>query len=98
MVQKAEKHLQLATLYETLSANESASLGTRIAFARKANWHRILARMSAEMEQPVEKVVTDGRRPDLRSEPTLFSPSRLWDARDKDSLAVAETKAFRRAK
>jgi len=54
--------------------------------------------MSAEMEQPVEKAVTDGRRRDLRSEATLFSPSRLWDARDKDNLAVAEAKAFRRAK
>jgi hypothetical protein len=54
--------------------------------------------MSAEIEQPAEKERADGKRADLRSEATLFSPSRLWDARDKDDLAVAEANAFRREK
>jgi hypothetical protein len=99
MVLKAQKHGQMATLYEKLSANENASVGMRIAFARKANWHRILARMSAEIEQPAEEEkAPDGPRSDVQSEALLFSPSRLWDARDKADLAVAEANALRRAK
>lgn len=99
MVQKAEKHLQLAILYEKLSANEDAPLGTRIAFARKSNWHRIRARMSAEIEQPADKEkVPAGSHADVQSEALLFSPIRLWDTRDKADLAAAEAKALRRAK
>ena len=98
MVPKAQKHGQMATLYEKLSANENASVGMRIAFARKANWHRILARMSAKIEQPAEEEAPDGPRSDVQSEALLFSPSRLWHARDKADLEVAEANALRRAK
>ena len=55
MVPNAQTHLEVADLYEKLSADENASLQTRLAFTRKANWHRILARMSAEKEPPVAK-------------------------------------------
>jgi hypothetical protein len=95
MVPNAQKHLEVADLYEKLSADENASIEWRIAFARKANWHRILARMSAEKEHPVLKKASDGEQA-LRSETTLFSPTRLWDARDKTELAKAEADAFRR--
>lgn len=88
----------MATLYDKLSANENASVGVRIAFARKANWHRIRARMSAEIEHPAEEEGPDGTRSDVQSEALLFSPSRLWDARDKANLEVAEANALRRAK
>lgn len=99
MVRKAEKHLQMATLYEKLSANESASPETRIGFVRKANWHRILARMSVEIVELTDKEKTpDGPPADAQSEATLFSPRRLWDARDNADLAVAEANALRRAK
>jgi hypothetical protein len=99
MVPNAQKHLDIAELYEKLSANENASLHTRLAFARKANWHRILARMSAEMQQPAEKAkAPDGQCADMQSDALLFSPSRLWDARDKTDLAVGEANALRRAK
>jgi hypothetical protein len=98
MVPNAQKHLEIADLYEKLSANENASLQTRITFARKANWHRILARMSAEKEDPVTKEKDSDGQQMLRSETNLFSPSRLWDARDKAELANAEANAFRRAK
>ena len=97
MVLKAQKHGQLATLYEKLSANENPPVGMRIAFARKANWHRILARMSAEIEQPAEKA-PEGPRADVQSEALLFSPRRLWDARDKAAIAVAEANDLGRAK
>jgi hypothetical protein len=96
MVPNAQKHLEIADLYEKLSANEDAPLQTRLAFARKANWHRILARMSAEKEHPVEKEKASNGEQALRSETNLFSPSRLWDARDRAELAKAEANAFRR--
>ena len=96
MVPNAQKHLEVADLYEKLSADENASIKWRIAFARKANWHRILARMLAEREHPVIKEkASDGERA-LRSETTLFSPTRLWNARDKTELAKVEADAFRR--
>ena len=98
MVPNAQTHLEVADLYEKLSADENASLQTRLAFARKANWHRILARMSAEIEQPAEEEAPDGPRSDVQSEALLFSPSRLWHARDKADLEVAEANALRRAK
>ena len=68
MVPNAQKHLEVADLYEKLSADENASIEWRIAFARKANWHRILARMSAEREHPVikEKLLTESRLYDLK--------------------------------
>ena len=95
MVPNAQTHLEVADLYEKLSADENASLQTRLAFARKANWHRILARMSAEKEPPVAKEKASDGEQALGSE-TLFSPSRLWEARDKTELAQAEANAFRR--
>jgi hypothetical protein len=102
MVPNAQKHLEVADLYEALSADrvhrldENASIEWRIAFARKANWHRILARMSAEKEHPVVKEKASDGEQALRSETTLFSPTRLWDARDKTGLGKAEGDAFRR--
>ena len=72
MVPNAQKHLEVADLYEKLSADENASIEWRIAFARKANWHRILARMSAEREHPVVKEKASDGEQALRSETTLF--------------------------
>ena len=94
MVPNAQKHLEVADLYEQLSADENASIQTRLAFARKANWHRILARMSAEKEHPVVKEKASDGEQALRSETTLFSPTRLWDARDKTELAKTEAEHF----
>jgi hypothetical protein len=95
----AQKHLEIADLYEKLSANENASLQTRITFARKANWHRILARMSADKEQqPVAKEKAADGEQTLRSETKLFSPTRLWDARDRNELAKTEANSFGQTK
>jgi hypothetical protein len=99
MVPNAQKHLEVADLYEKLSADENASLQTRLAFARKANWHRILARMSAEKEQqPVAKEKAADGEQTLRSETKLFSPTRLWDARDRNELAKTEANSFGQTK
>jgi hypothetical protein len=61
MVPNAQKYLEIAALYEKLSANENAPIQTRIAFARKANWHRILARMSAKKDLLLAKVLNAAR-------------------------------------
>jgi hypothetical protein len=98
MVPTPEKHLEVADLYEQLSVDEKASIEWRIAFARKAKWHRILARTSAEKDRSIAK----GNAPDgtqvLRSEAVLFSPTRLWDARDRTELSNLEANAFRPTK
>ena len=97
MAPNAQKHLEVADLYEQLSADQNASIEWRIAFARKANRHRILARIPAEKEHPADKNACDGEQV-LRSETSLFSPTRLWDARDRTELANIEANAFRRTK
>ena len=90
MVPTAQKHLQVADLYEQLSADEYASIEWRIAFARKAKWHRILARTSAEKDHSVAKESASDGEQVLRCEASLFSPTRLWDARDRTELANIE--------
>jgi hypothetical protein len=98
MAHDADKHRQMAELYEQLGAHMSASPIKKLDFARKANWHRLMARMSAE---PVPRCEEDGAERQRASdgpEPTLFSPSRLWAMRDKTELASAEARIRLRAK
>ena len=79
MVRGAEELSNIAIVYERLSANESAPPETRTAFVRKANWHRILARLAAVL--PAEKEEAGGgERAEFESEALLFSPLRLWTA------------------
>jgi hypothetical protein len=97
MVPTAQKHLEVTDLYEQ-SADENASIEWRIAFARKAKWHRILARTSAEKEHPLAKENASDAEQVLRSETSLFSPTRLWEARDRTELAKTEANSFGGAK
>jgi hypothetical protein len=55
MVGGIEEHSNIATVYEKLSANERELQETRSAFARKANLHRILARLPAPLPAEREK-------------------------------------------
>jgi hypothetical protein len=73
MVRGAEEHSNIATVYEKLSANEREPWETRSAFARKANLHRILARLAASFPAAGEQAESD-------PEALLFSPLRLWMA------------------
>ena len=98
MVPTAQKHLEVADLYEQMSADENASIEWRIAFARKAKWHRILARTAAEKDHPIAKENASDAEQVLRSETSLFSPTRLWDARDRTELAKIKAKALHRTK
>ena len=89
MVLTAKRHSNIATAYEKLAANESTPPEQRAAFARKANWHCILARITAEAEgralcwplTPPSKETPDGPLTELQSETLLFSPRRLAAAR-----------------
>ena len=73
-----EKHLHLARLYEKLGGQLDVTAQTRLEFARKAKWHRILARSSSSLEQPAGPPQA---RTKVDREALLFSPVRLWQAR-----------------
>ena len=79
MVRGAKELSNIAIVYEKLSANESAPSETRAAFVRKANWHRILARLAAVLPAEKEKA-GGGERAQSESDALLFSPLRLWTA------------------
>lgn len=66
MVGRAEEQANIAAVYEKLSANESAPHQTRSAFNRKANLHRILARLIASL--PAERAEAADDK-DTESEP-----------------------------
>jgi hypothetical protein len=55
MVLTPEQHSQIATAYEKASADEMVPRQQREAFARKANWFRMLARIAAKKEVAVAK-------------------------------------------
>lgn len=75
MVMSKEKHLQLAELYERLSTIASGE--TRVEFARKAQFHRILAGMPlAATQSPQPENPSFAKN---QAEALLFSPRRLSD-------------------
>lgn len=51
MVLKAEQHSQIADAYESAAADKSLPAQARAAFARKADWFRLLARVGEKREQ-----------------------------------------------
>jgi hypothetical protein len=51
MVLKAEQHSQIAAAYESAAADKSLPAQARAAFARKADWFRLLARVGEKREQ-----------------------------------------------
>jgi hypothetical protein len=75
MVMSKEKHLQLAELYERLSTIASGE--ARVEFARKAQFHRILAGMPlAATQSPQPENPSFAKN---QAEALLFSPRRLSD-------------------
>ena len=53
MVLTAEQHSRIAASYERAAADESLPTQQRAAFARKADWFRLLARIGAKKEEAV---------------------------------------------
>jgi hypothetical protein len=56
MALTAEQHAQLATAYEKAAADGLAPPQQRAAFARKANWFRILARLAEKNDHATPQV------------------------------------------
>ena len=50
MTLTAEQHSQIATVYDKAAADEMVPPPQRAAFARKAEWFRMLARIEAKKE------------------------------------------------
>jgi hypothetical protein len=50
MVLTAEQHSQIAAVYDKAAADEMVPPPQRAAFARKADWFRMLARIGAKKE------------------------------------------------
>jgi hypothetical protein len=71
MVLTAEQHLQIATVYEKAAADMRVPPPHRAAFARKADWSRMLARIGAKKEAAAaasrEEQIQEAR-PDTASE------------------------------
>jgi hypothetical protein len=55
MALTAEQHSQIATLYEKAAADRMVPAPQRAAFARKAEWLRMLARIGAKREAAASK-------------------------------------------
>ena len=55
MVLTAEQHLQIATVYEKAAADVRVPPPHRAAFARKADWFRMLARIGAKKAAAASK-------------------------------------------
>jgi hypothetical protein len=70
MVGAAKEHSNIATVYEKLLANERELEETRSAFARKANLHRILARLPTPLPAERDKASVGGR---AESEPEALA-------------------------
>ena len=56
MALTAEQHAQLATAYEKAATDGLAPPQQRAAFARKANWFRILARLAEKNDRATPQV------------------------------------------
>ena len=55
MALTAEQHSQIATVYDTAAADRMVPPQQRAAFARKAEWFRLLARIAAKKEAAASK-------------------------------------------
>jgi prephenate dehydrogenase len=56
MTLTAEQHAQLAAAYEQAAADYLIPVEQQAAFARKANWFRVLARLAEKNEQAAHQV------------------------------------------
>jgi hypothetical protein len=55
MALTAEQHSQIATVYDKAAGDEMVPFPQRAAFARKAEWFRMLARIGAKKEAAAPK-------------------------------------------
>jgi len=77
---KAEQHSQIAAAYENAAADGSLPAQTRAAFARKADWFRLLARVGEKRERAAliaSEAASEAKRKALEPPPNPFlAPAR----------------------
>ena len=77
---KAEQHSQIAAAYEKAAADGSLPAETRAAFARKADWFRLLARVG-EKRQRLAVIAREAKRKAHELPPNPFlapAKQRRW--------------------
>jgi hypothetical protein len=83
MLLKAEQHSQIAGVYEKAAADKSLPEHTRAAFARKADWFRLLARVGEKRERAA-LIASEAKRKAQESQPDPFW---FWGLLDRDDGA-----------
>jgi hypothetical protein len=77
---KAEQHAQIAAAYEKAAADGSLPAQTRAAFARKADWFRLLARVGEKRERAA-LIASEAKRKAQEPPPNPFlapAKQRRW--------------------
>jgi hypothetical protein len=75
---KAEQHSQIAAAYEQGAADGSLPAQTRAAFARKADWFRLLARVGEKRERAA-LIASEAKRHEPPPNPFLApAKQRRW--------------------
>jgi hypothetical protein len=77
---KAEQHSQIAAVYEKAAADKSLPAHIRAAFARKADWFRLLARVGEKRERAA-LIRSEAKRKAPESPPDPFG---FWGLLDRD--------------
>ena len=94
MVLTAEQHSKIAHVYEQAAADMRTPPQHRAAFARKANWMRMLARIKAKKEMAA--VASKEDRPEAASEKQA-AYGRVWTPPRTRPRTLAERLAKARA-
>jgi hypothetical protein len=81
---KAEQHSQIAAVYEKAAADVGLPAQTRAAFARKADWFRLLARVGEKRERAT-RIGSEDKRKAQGSPPDPFS---FWGVLEQHNGAL----------
>ena len=93
MVLKAEQHSQIAATYETAAADGSLPAQIRAAFAKKADWFRLLARVGEKRERAA-LIASEAKRKAQEPPPNPFlAPAKPSRWRFADRFAQSEVRA-----
>ena len=77
---KAEQHSHIAAVYEKAAADKSLPAHARAAFARKADWFRLLARVGEKRERAA-LIGSEAKRKAQESPPDPFG---FWGLLDRE--------------
>jgi hypothetical protein len=81
---RAEQHSLIAAAYEKAASDTSLPPHTRAAFARKADWFRLFARVG-EKRQQAALIASEAKR---KAQESPADPFWFWDLLDRDDGAL----------